>query len=88
MKQQITIRGFGEELESKLHAVARKHRISLNKAAIILMKQGAGLRPENEGPQTVGHSLDTFIGSWSAEKERALLESIVDLERPDEDFWK
>jgi len=45
--------------------------------------------PENaEPPKTVGHALDRFIGTWSAEQEAEVLKAIEVFERVDESFWQ
>ena len=49
----------------------------MNKAALALIRKGAGIRDKGLGPETVGHSLDSFIGSWSAKEERVFLNSIA-----------
>jgi antitoxin (DNA-binding transcriptional repressor) of toxin-antitoxin stability system len=38
--------------------------------------------------QTVGHALDRFMGTWSAEQEAELLQAIEVFEQVDESFWK
>ena len=41
-----------------------------------------------EPPKTVGHALDRFIGTWSAEQEAEVLKAIEVFERVDESFWQ
>jgi hypothetical protein len=55
---------------------------------VLLIRKGAGLESENEGPETVGAALDSFIGSWSPEQERAFLRSIRDMEQVDQELWR
>jgi hypothetical protein len=64
--KQLTLRGIDEVLEQKIKSLALEKNISLNKAALLLIKKGAGLNAE---PKTnvVGNSLNAFIGSWSEE---------------------
>ncbi len=38
--------------------------------------------------QTIGHSLDWLIGTWSEEEEREFLQAIEVFEQVDESFWK
>ncbi len=45
-------------------------------------------REEREGPRTVGHSLDRFIGTWSAEEEAEFLKAVEIFEQVDESFWR
>jgi hypothetical protein len=86
--QQLSLRGFDKALERRVREVARREHLSLNKAALLLMRRGAGLveAPENAG--TVGSTLDDFIGKWSAEQEQRLLDSIAACETVDESLWK
>ena len=86
--KQLTIRGFERELALRLRATARRQDISLNKAALYLMRKGAGLRTPDEGPMVVGDSLDAYIGRWTEEEENELGTSIVELDRVDEGFWR
>ncbi|HEX4965816.1 MAG TPA: hypothetical protein VF173_33720 [Thermoanaerobaculia bacterium] len=38
-------------------------------------------------PKTIGHSLDRFMGTWTAEEEAELLKAVEIFERVDESFW-
>jgi hypothetical protein len=37
--------------------------------------------------RVIGHALDRFIGTWSAEQEAELLQAIEVFEQVDESFW-
>jgi hypothetical protein len=41
-----------------------------------------------ESPRVVGHSLDRFIGTWSAEQEAETLKAAEVFEQVDESFWR
>jgi prevent-host-death family protein len=45
---------------------------------------------EVQDPTTkmVGHSLDRFIGTWSAEQEAEVLRAVEVFERVDDSFWQ
>ena len=86
--KQLTLRGFDDDLRERLELLARERGISLNKAAILLLRRGAGLTGRPGGAATVGESLDDFIGSWGADDEKRLLESIDVLEQVDGSLWK
>jgi plasmid stability protein len=86
--KQLTIRGFDEELERRLRGVARREGVSLNRAALILLRRGAGLRSPSEGPDVVGDSLDQLIGSWRAEEAREFDEAVSVFEAVDEELWR
>ena len=78
--KQLTVRGLDKELERRLCEVAKARGVSLNRAALILLKEGAGLDTAGRGIRVVGDSLDHLIGSWSRDEEREFLESINVLE--------
>lgn len=84
---QLSIRGFDKELERRIRAVARERNISLNKAAILLLRRGAGLDEIDQKANVVGDSLDGLVGKWTAEEERDFLNSIEAFEQIDESVW-
>ncbi len=66
--KEITVRGIDEELGVRLRRLAEREGLSLNQAALRLLRRGAGLA---EGPgrgNTVGDSFDRLIGSWTQEE--------------------
>ncbi len=73
----LSLRGFDKELERRLRELARRENVSLNEAALLLLRRGAGLNEADQSSASVGDALDRFIGSWSAADERRLLKSIV-----------
>ncbi len=85
--KQLTIRGFDDELASRIRQLARREGISMNRAVLTLLRRGAGLgRPDNDA-NTVGASLDHLIGTWTAEEADAFDRALGDLSRIDEDLW-
>ena len=88
VKNQITLRGLDAETDRRVRDLASRLRISLNKAAVMLIRKGAGLREDDSGPEVVGKSLDWFIGSWSREDEAELLDSIREMEQIDRGLWQ
>ena len=85
--KQLTIRGFDDELEERLRQLARDREISLNRAALLLMRRGAGIPGPPEASRGVGTSLDSFIGVWSEDDEADFLRSIEPLEQIDPELW-
>jgi prevent-host-death family protein len=45
-------------------------------------------RVADEPPKAVGHALDRFIGTWSAEQEAEVLKAVEIFEQVDESFWQ
>jgi len=85
---QLTVRGFDKELERCLREVAKARGVSLNQAALILLREGAGLGTLGRQARAVGDSLDHLIGSWSAEEEREFLATIGTLEDVETALWR
>lgn len=85
---QLSLRGFDKELARRIRELARREHVSLNKAALLLMRRGAGLVETEPSQAAVGDALDQFIGRWSSAEEKRLLDSIAPFETVDEAFWK
>jgi hypothetical protein len=85
---QLSLRGFDKELARRIRELARREQVSLNKAALLLMRRGAGLVESGSSPAAVGDALDRFVGLWSAAAEKRLLRSIAVCETVDETLWK
>ena len=85
---QITVRGFDDDLSARLRRLAKREGISLNQAALRLLRKGAGLADDSAKTDTVGDSLDHLIGTWTradADEMDAVLE---EFETIDEEAWK
>jgi hypothetical protein len=87
--KQLTVRGFDKDLERRLREVAKARGVSLNQAALILLREGAGLDgPRRRANNVVGDSLDHLIGSWSRSEEGEFLRAISGLEEIDPSLWQ
>lgn len=84
---QLTLRGLDERVRREIRELARREKISLNKAAIRLLEKGAGVGSSEDGDR-VGHSLDHLIGTWSARDAESFLGSIQSCEQIDVDLWR
>ncbi len=62
---QITVRGFDDDLSASLRRLAKREGISLNQAALRLLRKGAGLAEPSARPDTIGGSFDHLIGTWT-----------------------
>ena len=85
---QITVRGFDDELNATLRRLAQREGVSLNQAALRLLRKGAGLADGSARSDTVGASLDHLIGSWTqadADEMEAALEEFGTI---DEAIWQ
>ena len=85
---QLTIRGFDDELADRIQQLARRENISLNRAVLRLLRRGAGLEDRSGGPDVVGDSLDHLIGTWTAEEAAEVNRALEDFSRIDEEMWR
>ncbi len=85
---QLTVRGFDDELGASLRRLAAREGISLNKAALKLLRKGAGLSDGEERGDTVGSSLDHLIGRWTEEEAMQFDRALQVFETIDEESWK
>lgn len=85
--KQITVRIDDDELEDRIEDLVRRERLSMNQAALRLMRAGAGIVADT-GPGAVAASLDLIFGAWSEEEAREFDEAVAPLEEIDEELWK
>ena len=85
---QLTVRGLDDELNASVRGLAERERISLNKAALKLLRKGAGLRDGTGGADTVGSSLDHLIGTWTQAEADEMDSALDAFETIDESAWK
>lgn len=84
---QLTLRGLDPRVQREIRELARRERISLDKAALRLLGKGAGIGPTDQA-DCIGNSLDHLIGTWSEKDSRELLESIQSCEQIDAELWR
>lgn len=80
---QLTLRGFDPELEKRLRECARRERTSLNKAALQLMRRGAGLEAGTAQRPAIGKALGRFAGTLGAAEARAVDKVIAEAREAD-----
>ena len=85
--KQLTIRGLGDELTRAIQRLANRDGTSLNRAAVKLLRRGAGLE-EGRETDTVGSSLDHLIGTWSAADADEFERALRRFETIDEAMWE
>ena len=86
--KQLTVRGFDDELSDAIRGLARREGISLNKAALRLLRKGAGLAHGSEGRAKVGSSLDHLIRVWTPEEADELDAALKQFDKIDEELWR
>ena len=93
---QITVRGFDKELSASLRRLAKREGLSLNQAALRLLRRGAGLadgsgRGDADGSgrgDTVGRSFDHLTGSWTQADADGMDAALEAFETIDEPAWR
>ena len=85
---QLTVRGFDDELSASLRRLAKSEGISLNQAALKLLRKGAGLSDGAGGADVVGSSLDHLIGTWTREEADEMDSALKEFENIDESAWR
>ena len=85
---QLTVRGFDDELAEHIRRLSKREGISLNEAALKLLRKGAGLADLKRKVDTVGTSLDHLIGSWTDEEAAEMDRTLEELEVIDEADWR
>ena len=85
---QLTVRGFDEQLSASVRRLSKREGISLNQAALRLLRKGAGLTDGARGADTIGSSLDHLIGTWTPVEADAMDAALQEFETVDEAAWK
>lgn len=80
---QLTLRGFDPELEKRLRELAARDNSSLNKAALKLMRRGAGLETAPSPGPGIGNQLRQFAGQISAAEAEAIDRAIDEARQDD-----
>jgi hypothetical protein len=84
---QLTIRGFDPELLRRLEILAKSEGLSLNQAALKLMRRGAGL--EKSGRHyDVKEGIAKYAGVWSQEEFQEFERATAGFEQIDQEMWK
>ena len=83
---QLTLRGFDPELEKRLRELAERDQLSLNKAALKLMRRGAGLEATPGHHRAIGDRLKHFSGRMSAADAQQIDETVERARQQDMEF--
>ena len=81
----LTLRGIDDSLAEALKEISKQLNTSINKAAIRLLKEAAGLNNEK---YKIHKDLDSLAGTWTEEEYDQFQDSIKDFEKIDEEMWK
>jgi len=81
---QLTVRGISDELADSIRRLAKSDGISLDQAALRLLRKGAGLENDSGSEDMIGSSLDDLFGTWSRGEAEAFNASLDVFEKVDE----
>lgn len=84
---QLTVRGFDDELRATMQDFAKREGISLNQAALRLLRRGAGITDGDRNSNSIGSSLDDLFGVWSRDEAETFNDALEILETVDESAW-
>ena len=86
--KQLTIRGYDDDLERCIRNLARTEGVSLNQAALRLLRKGAGLAGSSPAGNTIGTGLDDLIGTWTKAEADEMVRLVKGFEEIDGRLWK
>ena len=75
-------------MADSIRGLAKNEGISLNQAALRLLRKGAGLTEGSSNEKTIGSSLDDLFGTWSRDEAEAFNAALDVFEKVDESAWK
>lgn len=84
---QLTLRTQDVALEDAIRAHARARGMSLNRAALELLRSSLGLTTEAPD-RRIGSRLDHLAGTWSDAEADAFDAAVADLSRVDPEMWR
>ena len=85
---QLKVTGLGNELYATLDKLAKSEGISLNEAALKLLRSGAASAEVREHSDKVGSSFDHLIGLWTDQEADEFDAALQDMEIIDESIWQ
>ena len=85
---QLTVTGLGNELYATLDKLAKSEGISLNEAALKLLRSGAASAEVRGHSDKVGSSFDHLIGLWTDQEADEFDAALQDMEIIDESIWQ
>ena len=71
-----------------MRRLAERDGVSLNEAALRMLREGAVLTDAKKPNGPIGHSLDHLVGAWTAEEAAEFDAALEVFETIDEEVWK
>jgi hypothetical protein len=88
MKKQYTIRGIDKELDKAVRETATKYQVSVNKAAVRLLKKAVGLDTEDRPKVPPYHDMDDLAGALGKADADRMLKALKDARKIEPEMWK
>ena len=84
---QLTIRGFDKKIEQEIRNIAKREKISRNKAVLRILNRGMRSTDPSSRRSVIGSTLEHLAGTWSEEDARLIDEVEKDFEQLDSGLW-
>jgi prevent-host-death family protein len=88
---RVNLKEAGEHLGTLIEEAAAGQEVvitGMGDSVVRLVPVPRGEQTQAVPTKTVGHVLDHFMGTWTAEQEAELLQAVEIFERVDESFWR
>lgn len=81
----ITLRNLPPEVAKAVKQKARKERLSLNRAIILLLEEVTGAGGSHK---ELHHDLDHLAGRWSEQEYQDFMKALRDQRQVDPEMWR
>lgn len=85
---RIVLGDLDDELAASIKQLAEREQISIEKAALKLLRNGAQSEIKPNPAGKIGNSLDKFIGTMSHEEAAKIDKAIRELRTVDKSMWR
>jgi len=83
----ITLRNLPPDIAKTIRKKAQKEGVSINKAVIKLLEEGAGPRSKAKGGKPLHHELDDLAGLWTREEATEFNKALARQRAIDPELW-
>jgi hypothetical protein len=81
----ITVRNLPPAVAKAVKEKARKDKLSLNRAIVLLLEEATG---ERGGKKVIHHELDHLAGTWSEEEYQQFMAALREQRQIDPEMWR